>query len=146
MTEVDLLSVSKCRQLLGAGVFGRLGLCTPRGPVILPLNYSVVTESVVFRTSDDGIVSRHDWSKRLAFEVDHVDYVEQRGWSVLAVGLANPIVEEDELAYIRRTWSPRPWAGGERPLFVRLRWDDLTGRRLGSDWSYEQELPVRRQV
>jgi nitroimidazol reductase NimA-like FMN-containing flavoprotein (pyridoxamine 5'-phosphate oxidase superfamily) len=146
MTEVDLLSVSKCRQLLGAGVFGRLGLCTPRGPVILPLNYSVVTESVVFRTSADGIVSRHDWSKRLAFEVDHVDYVEQRGWSVLAVGLANPIVEEDELAYIRRTWSPRPWAGGERPLFVRLRWDDLTGRRLGSDWSYEQELPVRRQV
>jgi uncharacterized protein len=148
MAEVDLLSVSKCRQLLGAGVFGRLGVCAPAGPIILPVNYSVVSESIIFRTSADGVVSRHDWSRPMAFEVDHVDYVdyvEQRGWSVLAVGLAAP-VEDAELAQIRRTWAPRPWASGDRPLFVRLRWEELTGRRLGSDWSYDQEMPVRRQV
>jgi uncharacterized protein len=146
MAEVDVLSMSKCRQLLGGGVFGRLGLCTAQGPLILPVNYSVVSESVVFRTAADGVVSRHDWTKRVAFEVDHVDYAEQRGWSVLAVGLAQQVTDDDELALIRRSWEPRPWAGGARPLYVRLRWEQLTGRRLGSHWTYAQEMPVRRQV
>ena len=146
MAEVDLLSASKCRQLLGAGVFGRLGVCTPAGPIILPVNYSVVSESIIFRTSADGVVSRHDWKQRMAFEVDHVDYVEQRGWSVLAVGVAQRVEDEAELARIRRIWAPRPWASGARPLFVKLPWEELTGRRLGSEWSYEDEMPVRRQL
>ncbi len=146
MAEVEELTESKCRQLLGGGVFGRIGLCTPDGPVILPVNYSVVSESVVFRTSADGVVAHHDWSSRMAFEVDHVDYADQKGWSVLAVGEARPIEDADELAQVLKTWEPRPWAGGPRPLHVRLVWDRLTGRRIGTGWDYANEMPVRRRV
>jgi nitroimidazol reductase NimA-like FMN-containing flavoprotein (pyridoxamine 5'-phosphate oxidase superfamily) len=146
MGEVEELSESKCRQLLGGGVFGRIGLCTPAGPVILPVNYSLVSESIIFRTAADGVVARHDWSAPMAFEVDHVDYADQRGWSVLAVGRAQPVEDDDELALISRTWEPRPWASGERALHVRLSWERLTGRRLGSGWTYGNEMPVRRQL
>ena len=146
MSEVQELSYAECRGLLAGGVFGRLGLCTPDGPRILPVNYSVVAESVVFRTSAYGVVATRDWSEPLAFEVDHVDYAEQRGWSVVALGRGERIDDVDELAHIKRTWDPRPWAGGSRPLYVRLRWTDLSGRRLGGGWTRDNELPVRRQV
>jgi nitroimidazol reductase NimA-like FMN-containing flavoprotein (pyridoxamine 5'-phosphate oxidase superfamily) len=140
------LSYTKCRQLLGGGVFGRVAVCTPNGPRILPVNYSVVSESVIFRTSASGVVGTHDWETPIAFEVDHVDYADHKGWSVVATGRGKRVEDAEELAHIRRTWDPRPWAGGSRPLYVRLPWDELTGRRLGQGWTHENEMPVRRQL
>lgn len=146
MTDVEELSYAKCRGLLAGGVFGRVAICTPDGPRVFPVNYSVVGESVIFRTSPYGVVAAHDWRSPLAFEVDHVDYAEQKGWSVLAVGPGDRIEDPEELDQIKRTWDPRPWAGGSRPLYVRLEWTELTGRRLGGGWTHENELPVRRQL
>ena len=54
MNEPMELSYGKCRELLAAGVFGRVGVCTPQKPVILPVNYSVVGEAIIFRTSPYG--------------------------------------------------------------------------------------------
>ena len=80
----------------------------------------------------------------MTFEVDHVDYVDHKGWSVVATGRGQRIDDADEVARIKRTWDPRPWAGGERPLYVRLAWDELTGRRLGQGWTRATEQPARR--
>ncbi len=146
MNEPTELSYSKCRELLGGGVFGRVAVCTPEGPRILPVNYSVVSESVVFRTSATGVVAAHDWASPIAFEVDHVDYADHKGWSVVATGRGQRVEDADELAHIKRTWDPSPWAGGIRPLYVRMRWDELTGRRLGQGWTHDNELPVRRNA
>lgn len=140
------LSYSKCRELLAGGVVGRIGVCTPDGPRIFPVNYSVVGEAVIFRTAPYGTVATADWTRRFAFEVDHLDYADHKGWSVLAVGLGERVEDPDELAAIRRTWDPRPWVAGTRPLYVRLRWRELTGRRLGAGWTHQNELPVRRQL
>jgi len=146
MPEVEELSYAECRGLLAGGVFGRVAVCTPDGPRILPVNYSVVDEAVVFRTSAYGVVAQRDWSAPIAFEVDHVDYADQKGWSVVATGPGERVEHPEDLALIRRTWDPRPWAAGNRPLYVRLAWTALTGRRLGGGWTHENELPVRRQV
>jgi nitroimidazol reductase NimA-like FMN-containing flavoprotein (pyridoxamine 5'-phosphate oxidase superfamily) len=144
-TPVEL-SYSKCRELLGGGVFGRVAVCTPQGPQIFPVNYSVVSESVVFRTSGYGVIAAHAWDSPIGFEVDHIDYAEHRGWSVVATGTGHRVEDPEELALIKRTWDPRPWAGGARPLYVRLAWEQLTGRRLGQGWTHDNELPVRRQL
>ena len=56
------------------------------------------------------------------------------------------VEDDEELDLIKRTWDPRPWASGSRPLYVRLQWTELTGRRLGRGWTHETELPVRRQI
>lgn len=144
--EIEVLSYAECRGLLAGGVFGRVGVCTADGPRILPVNYSVVEESVIFRTTPYGVIASHDWLSPIAFEVDHVDYDDQRGWSVLAVGRGERVEDPDELALIKRTWDPRPWASGVRPLYVRLAWRELTGRRLGQGWTRDDEMPVRRRL
>lgn len=146
MSNVEDLAYAKCRGLLAGGVIGRVAVCTADGPRILPVNYSVVDEAVVFRTTAYGVIAAQDWPVQMAFEVDHVDYGDQRGWSVVAVGAGERVEDAEELALIRRTWDPRPWAAGSRPLYVRMRWTELTGRRLGAGWTHENEMPVRRQV
>ena len=146
MNEPMELSYGKCRELLGGGVFGRVGVCTPQKPVILPVNYSVVGEAIIFRTSPYGVVANHDWGSQIAFEVDFVDYADHKGWSVLATGHGERIEDPEDLARIKRTWDPRPWAGGNRPLYVKLAWEELSGRRLGQGWTHENEMPVRRQL
>ena len=146
MNEPMELSYGKCRELLAAGVFGRVGVCTPQKPVILPVNYSVVGEAIIFRTSPYGVVANHDWDAQIAFEVDYVDYSDHKGWSVLATGRGERVEDPEELARIKRTWDPRPWAGGARPLYVKLAWEELSGRRLGQGWTHENETPTRRQL
>ena len=146
MSEPMELSYGKCRELLAAGVVGRVGLCTPDGPRILPVNYAVVSEAIVFRTTPYGIVAAHDWNSPIAFEIDLFDHADHKGWSVLAVGPGERLEDPDEIALVQRTWDPRPWASGSRPLYIRLKWQDLTGRRLGSGWTHENESPVRRTV
>ncbi|MET0838320.1 MAG: pyridoxamine 5'-phosphate oxidase family protein [Marmoricola sp.] len=145
MDEPQEMTYAECRGLLAGGIFGRVAVCTPTGPQIFPVNYSVVGEAVVFRTSAYGVVATSDWDVPMAFEVDHVDYSDQRGWSVVVAGRGERVDDPDVLAQIKRTWDPRPWAAGLRPLYVRLGWTGLTGRRLGR-WTREEELPVRRQV
>jgi uncharacterized protein len=144
MNEPEELTYAECRSLLAGGVFGRVALCTPTGARILPVNYSVVDEAVVFRTSAYGLIATSDWDLPMAFEVDHVDYSDLRGWSVVAVGRAERVQDPQVLARIKRTWDPEPWAGGLRPLYVRLSWSELTGRRLGPRSTRENDLPARR--
>ncbi|MEO7352600.1 MAG: pyridoxamine 5'-phosphate oxidase family protein [Marmoricola sp.] len=146
MDEPAELSYAKCRELLGGGVFGRVAVCTPDGPRILPVNYSIVGESIVFRTSDSGVVAAHGVGAPIAFEVDYVDYSDHKGWSVAATGRGKRIEDPAELAGVQRTWDPRPWAGGSRPLYLRLAWEELTGRRLGQGWTHANEMPVRRSL
>jgi len=128
----DELSAVECRDLLAGQEVGRVAVCTPDGPEILPVNYRVVEDSVVFRTTPYGVLSRYVSNGRLAFEVDHIDPARRSGWSVLATGHAERIEDAEELAEIRIFHNPQPWAEGSRPLYVRLPWDRLTGRRVGS--------------
>jgi nitroimidazol reductase NimA-like FMN-containing flavoprotein (pyridoxamine 5'-phosphate oxidase superfamily) len=139
--ELEELTYGECRTLLAGGVFGRVALCTPEGARIMPVNYSVVGEAVVFRTAAGGVLAASDWELPMAFEVDHVDYSELAGWSVVAVGCCERVEDPEALARIKRTWDPRPWASGDRPLYVRLPWSELTGRRLGAGSTRERDLP-----
>jgi uncharacterized protein len=145
MSESRELTYDECLALLQGGVVGRVAMCTRTGPLVLPVNYAVIGESVVFRTTPYGVLAgaRDDL---LAFETDHLDYENQRGWSVLATGTARAVDDEEELTEIRAAWDPRPWAGGQRRLYLRLEWSALSGRRTGSGWTRENEMPYRRSV
>ena len=41
------LSPEECRELLMAGLVGRVAMCTPMGPHIVPVNYSVLDDTVI---------------------------------------------------------------------------------------------------
>ena len=148
MKEPRELDVDSCPELLPRGVIGRVAVCGPDGPHLVPVNYAVHDDSVVFRTaaySQLGSLARLR-GQRLAFEVDHVDLERQRGWSVVAAGPAEIVQDPEELSEIQTLWDPSPLAAGSRNLYVRLRWDSLTGRQVGDGWTPADEPPVHRRL
>lgn len=146
MREPIELSDEECRELLSAGLVGRVAICTPVGPHIVPVNFAVVDESVVLRTTPYSVLATQARGTVLALEIDEFDYELQRGWSVVARGRAEPITAADEIHDIRSSWETNAWAAGPRNLFLRLRWSELSGRRLGAGWNPVDHLSVHRRV
>jgi hypothetical protein len=101
-----------------------------------------VDDSVVVRTTPYSILGSHARGSILALEVDQFDYERRHGWSVVARGRADLVTGADELEEVKARWQPHSWAAGSRNLFLRIRWSELTGRRLGAGWSPVDELPV----
>ena len=129
MKEPMELSARESLDRLSGEVFGRLAIVTPQGPRIVPLNYAVFGDAIMFRTTPYSEVARFAVGNEAAFEVDQVDHAERSGWSVVAVGAVEELDPED-LMDLRTVWAPQPWAGGTRNLYLRLKWRELTGRRL----------------
>ncbi len=144
MNEPVELTVDECLDLLHAGVLGRVALSTPMGPRIVPVNYAMHDDAIVFRTTPYSELGTYGWNTDLAFEIDHVDYDRHQGWSVVAIGRASLVEDPGDLHAIRSAMDPAPWAGGRRHLYIRLVWRDLTGRRIGTDGDVRSMTPVRR--
>lgn len=144
--EIIELPRHQSESLLRSGTAGRIAMCTPDGPYVVPVNYSVVDDAVVVRTTDDSFLAVHGPGAVVAFEVDQFDYENHRGWSVVARGHAHRIEYLRELAHVMATWEPRSWADGPRTLFLKIPWEEITGRRLGAGWSIEENLLVNRRA
>jgi len=145
MKEPVELTVSECLGLLGGGVVGRVALSTPLGPRIVPVNYAMHGSAIVFRTTPYSELGSYGPRSEAAFEIDHLDYEHQQGWSVVALGRLEEMSPE-EVDDLREFWEPRPWAAGHRNFFLKLVWRELSGRRIGNDWSSSSMMPVRRVV
>ena len=122
-----LLDQGECLRLLASETLGRVGISVGALPVIFPVNYSMVDGDIVFRTGDGLKLKAALDHTIVAFEVDRADPELRHGWSVLVVGLAEEVLDEDErLARI----VPRPWVGGDRPYLIRIRPDLVSGRSI----------------
>ena len=114
---------------------GRVAMATPVGPRIVPVNYHVHGAAIVFRTAPYSELSSYGWDTDLAFEVDDYDPGTEAAWSVVALGRARVMDDPDEIRRVRAERDVWPWAAGSRNLFVKLAWRQLTGVRLGGDWT-----------
>ena len=142
MAELRELSYAECRALLVRQRTGRVAVSTPDGPHIVPLNFSIVDESIVFRTTPFSVLATYGRNAKLAFEVDRFDDEHQLGWSVVARGRADVVSNPEELARIRKVCAPLPWADGARNLYFRLDWKELSGRSLGLRAAADLSDPV----
>ena len=131
MGVLQEMSAAECVELLAAGVVGRAAICTPDGPHVVPVNYAVDGDSIVFRTTPYSVLGTYGWAGDIAFEVDHIDTAAHAGWSIVARGRGEMVEDIEEMEEIRWAHDPKPWADGPRPLYVRLRWREITGRRIG---------------
>jgi len=118
----------ECRSLMGSTSVGRVAFVDEDGPTVLPVNYVLDGDTVLFRTSPANTIGRHLAFATVAFEVDEFDDYTQSGWSVLVRGIAT-FVPYEELAQDDQP-LPYPWADGRRPLVVRVTPRSVTGRRL----------------
>ncbi len=130
MAQAREISYDECRELLRGRVTGRIAVSTPDGPHIVPLNYTVLDESIVVRTTPFSVVATYGRNAKVAFEIDQFDDVRQLGWSVVARGRGDVVTDPAEISEIRQGCAPQPWADGARNLYFRIRWSELTGRRL----------------
>lgn len=130
MARLRELEAEECVELLAAGVVGRAAICTPDGPHVVPVNYVVHGDSVVFRTTPYSILGTFAWSGDIAFEVDQIDEQRHEGWSVVVLGKGEMVEDAEDLEEIRWRNEPKPWAQGPRHLYVRIRWRKITGRRI----------------
>jgi nitroimidazol reductase NimA-like FMN-containing flavoprotein (pyridoxamine 5'-phosphate oxidase superfamily) len=125
---LDVLSAQECEDLLGTQQVGRVAICTGR-PAILPVVYALLDGDVVFRTAPGEKLIAAALHRTVAFEIDHYQIATRTGWSVDVVGTAEEIVHPDELARADAL-GLEPWAGEERDRFVRIRTEELSGRRI----------------
>ncbi len=123
------LTPVECRRLIAAGGVGRIAFGTGSGPVVLPVNFAVVAGTIVIRTGEGTLIAGHA-EDRVAFQVDRIDEALRQGWSVLVRGQAHRVAQPAELRLMQREAAIRPWAGGDREVYVRIVPDRITGRRI----------------
>lgn len=125
---LEVLDADTCAELLASTSVGRIALCGDR-PTILPVLYSLLDGDVVFRTAPGAKLIAAALNEKVVFEVDHVDSEHRGGWSVAVVGTAEEIVHPRELARAEALNLPC-WAGEVRDRYVRIRAEEMTGRRI----------------
>jgi len=129
----EVVAREECLRLLADEVVGRIGFVVAGAPEVLPVNYVLDGEAVVFRTAAG---SKLDWATRapVVFEVDHFDGATRSGWSVIVHGRADEVTTFDRVELRQRVASlpVDPWAPGEKSHVVRIVPSVITGRRVGS--------------
>ncbi|MFJ8114158.1 helix-turn-helix domain-containing protein [Streptomyces sp. NPDC096132] len=127
--EFTELSRAECAALLSTHGVGRIAVPTALGPVIVPVNYSVVDDTIVFRTAHGATPSLASGSP-VAFEVDRIDDTFSQGWSVLVRGYGHTVTDIAEERRLAERMYSAPWTGGRRDVWVRIEPYALTGRRI----------------
>jgi nitroimidazol reductase NimA-like FMN-containing flavoprotein (pyridoxamine 5'-phosphate oxidase superfamily) len=133
MSGVEIIERDECLALLRSASVGRLGFILGDAPEILPVNYGLDGEAVVFVTNAGSKL----WGTArspVVFEVDHVDEEAKSGWSVIVRGVAQEVLPTDSPALLARIRGvqPTPWAGGDRTHVIRISAHQVTGRRVGA--------------
>jgi len=124
------MTPAECRQHLADGGVGRfLFVEAGRGPVAVPVNFRMDGDDVIFRTSPADSLAAAVHQRHVSFDVDHIDDDRSEGWSVLLTGGARMVTDPAELRHVQAL-NVQPWAGGDRPAYVRLTPAQVTGRRI----------------
>ncbi|MEU6379903.1 pyridoxamine 5'-phosphate oxidase family protein [Streptomyces sp. NPDC046909] len=129
------LAAEECWTRLATHGVGRLAVSTAEGPVVVPVNYSVVDGVIAFRTAP-GTVPSQAVGDRVALEVDRIDDVFARGWSVLVCGRARAVTDPYAVRRLADRAYSTPWAGGRRDLWVCVDPEHVTGRAITEGSSY----------
>ena len=123
------LDRQECLRLIAPGGIGRIAFDDGEGPTVIPVNYAVDDETIVYRTTPASAPANAA-GKEIAFEVDQVDDALSQGWSVLVTGRAEQLSDPDTIHRLSSAAGPQPWAGGERKLWIRIVPTRITGRLI----------------
>lgn len=125
--ELADMDEAECYARLALHSVGRVSPGDGPEPFVLPVNYVLDRRDIVFRTKPGSLPSTV--AGRAAFEVDELLQPGRLGWSVLIIGDTQRVTDESELERLEAT-GLTPWAGGDRPVWIRIRPDRVTGRRI----------------
>ncbi|WP_460749032.1 pyridoxamine 5'-phosphate oxidase family protein [Nocardiopsis oceani] len=126
-----VLERQTCLNLMATRDIGRVAFTIDgdAAPTVLPVNYVLVNDTIVFRSTLAGTIMRYGRGYA-AFQVDHFDEERREGWSVLASGRSRWIRDAGELERIPQGRLPQPWAEGERDQVLKITPGRVTGREV----------------
>lgn len=127
-TGLEVLDRAECLRRLASEPIGRLGVCVDGQPVVLPVNYTLDVNDVVFRSAP-GTKVHAAIGRPVAFEIDGADAFRHGGWSVLVVGTAEAVVDGRERARLETLPLTR-YGPGAKDVWIRIRSTAITGRRI----------------
>lgn len=127
-TALLALNHDECLRRLGMTSIGRVAVTSKALPAVVPVNYVLTGNTIVFRTEPDGMLAHACDGTVVAFEIDDLADDGQTGWSVLVVGVAELL---DGSAALRALETGLVSAAGSgRDQFVAIRIGTVTGRIL----------------
>lgn len=124
------LSRSKALALLGSVSIGRLVFTHQALPAIRPVNHVVEGESIIVRATAGAAItaSAGRGGVVVAYEADTIDPDSRLGWSVIVVGTARLLTDENAAARYRARL--RPWLSGAVDDVITITADVVTGYQL----------------
>jgi nitroimidazol reductase NimA-like FMN-containing flavoprotein (pyridoxamine 5'-phosphate oxidase superfamily) len=139
-TWSEVLDLDACMERLRSHSVGRIAVVADGFPIVLPVNYRLLETVgltwVVLRTRTGNVIDTA--SDRVAFEIDGIDVVRERGWSVLVRGTLEHV--DPEAAEFRERFDPQPWLDDERDAWLMIEPFAITGRELRSAeglWAFD---------
>jgi nitroimidazol reductase NimA-like FMN-containing flavoprotein (pyridoxamine 5'-phosphate oxidase superfamily) len=127
--EMQELTRDDCWSLLCAADVGRLAVCVLDRPDVFPVNYVVDDRSIVFRTAEGTKLAAAVLGRSVAFEIDGYDPAAGEAWSVVAKGPAIELGTMTEL-FAAEDLPLFPWQAAPKPRYVRIRPEEVSGRRF----------------
>ena len=127
---LEILSFGDCLRLLDSVPVGRVGFFADGEIVILPVNYLVEGQDVIFRTGAGSKLSSFSNKNLVGFEADSYDERTRSGWSVVISGFTERVESDDEIRRLNDL-GLNPWARAKEdvPIWIRVRPTSVTGRR-----------------
>jgi nitroimidazol reductase NimA-like FMN-containing flavoprotein (pyridoxamine 5'-phosphate oxidase superfamily) len=123
---LEELEREDCLKLVASMSVGRIAVAADddRGPIVVPVNYVLDGEIVVFR-SGPGAKLHALRDTPVSFQVDLIDPSHRTGWSVLIRGPAHEATDREVEHLV-----VEPWAPGDKHHWIRLLPTTITGRNI----------------
>ena len=134
---VETLDRETCLTLLATQAVGRVAVARPGlAPHVVPVNYAMLRDSIVFRTAPGTKLERLV-TEPVSFEVDVFDLERRTGWSVVVQGFAYEASDREmEIEDIHVD----SFVDRRNSRWARLQSDSITGRRI-----VEPSVPLSRE-
>jgi nitroimidazol reductase NimA-like FMN-containing flavoprotein (pyridoxamine 5'-phosphate oxidase superfamily) len=120
------LTLEECWEALRGDEFGRLAYLLGDEINLVPVNYAVDHDTLLFRTAEGSKLLGVVMHPQVVFEIDHIG--EEQATSVLVRGEARKL-EEDE-AHRADNVPLRPWTDTHKYNVVEIRPTEVQGRRF----------------
>ena len=127
---LEVLGVDACYDRIRHAHVGRIGFVQAGEVLVLPVNMALDGHHVVFRTGHGSKLSAAAMGSPVCVEVDDWDDFSHTGWSVVARGLAEHVLDDEAIARYE-TLPVRPWSSPElRHQWVRVTVEEISGRQI----------------
>jgi uncharacterized protein len=124
-----ILTEQECHELLGTAPVGRIVFTDRALPAIEPVRFAVSNGEVVIPTPAGSKLAAATRNAVVAFETDDFHHEPTAGWSVVVVGHARVVMEDDELPLIQ-TIPLAPGTSEQRLHYIAITPELISGRRL----------------